>query len=150
MVGSSRFRLAAIQILLKPGKHFTDLLGFAQVGHGVGQGVAVFEPEQRGELVGVQFVDAALDVVREDEVEEDLLAGVEVTYDVEAGAVSARLAHLLDHLEGQHHPAHFAGFAVPHQFHFSLLIEQQKTVFFQKWLNSGQQARNFVQFGFVA
>ena len=54
-----------------------DFLRLAEVGHGVGNGVVVFEPEQRGQFLLVQLLHAHGDVMGQDEVEEHLLFGAE-------------------------------------------------------------------------
>lgn len=74
-----------IQILLKTGENFPDLLGLAQVGHGVGDGVMIFEAEQRCQFLLIEFLHANADVMLEDEIEEHLLLGVKLRVDVDAG-----------------------------------------------------------------
>ena len=41
----------------------------------------------------------------------------------------ARFVHLFDHLKGEKDIGHFAGFAVPYQFHFALVVKEHKAVF---------------------
>jgi hypothetical protein len=67
-------RSSLIKALLKPHEHLPDVVGPAQLGHGVGEGL-VFEFQELGQFFEVQFADAAFDVVVQDEVEE-LLLGV--------------------------------------------------------------------------
>ena len=45
-----------------------------------------------------------------------------------AGALGARLIHLLNHLKRQRDTAHPAALAVPNQLHLALVVKQQKTV----------------------
>lgn len=59
-----------IEILLEPREHLSDQLRRAEVGHGIGEGVVIFEAQQRGQLVLVQFLRAHVDVVVEDEIDE--------------------------------------------------------------------------------
>ena len=51
---------------------FADLIRPAEVGHGIGNGVVVFEPEQRRELFLIEFLDTNAHVMGQHEVEEDL------------------------------------------------------------------------------
>jgi hypothetical protein len=70
-----------IQIFLKACKESPDLFRPAQIGHRVGDGVVVFEPEQRRQLFLVEFPNTHTHVMREHEVEEDLLLAIEVCAD---------------------------------------------------------------------
>jgi hypothetical protein len=47
-----------IQVLLEAAEGGADGFGAAEVGEGVGHGVAVFEAQEGGELLGVEFFDA--------------------------------------------------------------------------------------------
>jgi hypothetical protein len=40
-----------VQIALKSPKNPADIFGFAQIGHGIGNGVSVFRPEQKHQPV---------------------------------------------------------------------------------------------------
>ena len=62
---------------MEVGEEEGDLLGLAEVGDGVLDGVVVFEFEEGREFFGVEFFDANFDVLGEDEVEEGLLFGGE-------------------------------------------------------------------------
>ena len=53
-----------IQVLLEACKDSPDFLGLAEVGHGVGDRVMVFEPKQRRELFMVEFFHSDAHVVR--------------------------------------------------------------------------------------
>lgn len=53
-----------IKILLKPNEDLVDLVGWAEVGHSIGNGVVVFQPQQRRELVRREFFHAHLHVLR--------------------------------------------------------------------------------------
>ena len=64
-----------VEILLEAHEDFPDLVGPAKVGHGIGNGVVVFEPEQRRELLLIEFLDADTHVMGQHEVEKDLLLG---------------------------------------------------------------------------
>ena len=43
-------------MLLETGEDLADLFGFAEVGDGVGNAVAVFEPEERGEFFLATYI----------------------------------------------------------------------------------------------
>jgi len=58
---------------------------FLRVGDGVGNRVLVPELEQGGQLVDVEFLNPDLDVLRQYEVEEGLLLGVESLVDGSLG-----------------------------------------------------------------
>ena len=66
----------------------------AEVGHGVGDGVVIFQPQQRVQFGLFQFLHAFGDVVLEDEVEEGLLLGVELGIEC-TRAWSARAARVI-------------------------------------------------------
>ena len=70
-----------VEILLKTSKRPPDGFRVAQVGHGIGDGVVIFQAEQRGELFLVEFFHAHGDIVLEDEVQEGLLLVAKVTAD---------------------------------------------------------------------
>ena len=53
----------------------------SQAGKGIGDRVVVFQPQQWGELVLVELFDADPDIVRQHEVEKDLLPAVELRAD---------------------------------------------------------------------
>ena len=55
--------LSSIQIPLKTCEHLADFVWLAEVGHGVGDGIVIFQAEQWGELSLVQFLNAYGDVV---------------------------------------------------------------------------------------
>jgi len=79
----SRRSRVLIQILLEADEGKVDFCGLAaKVGLGIGEGVVVLEPEQRRELFLVEFFDTDGNVVLEDEIEEDLLLGVEMRVDM--------------------------------------------------------------------
>ena len=59
----STLRGRLVKILLKACKDLADFFRLAEICHGVGQGVVVFEFEQRREFVAVQFVDADFHVL---------------------------------------------------------------------------------------
>lgn len=63
------------QVSLKPNKRFSDALGvFAEFYGRVGDS-AVLQLQEAGELVSSQLVDAALDVLSENELQELLKSG---------------------------------------------------------------------------
>ena len=74
-----------IEVALKTRKHLADLLGAAEVGDGVGDGVVVAQPKKWGEFVLVEFLDADLDVLGQHEVEKGLLLGIEIGVDGDFG-----------------------------------------------------------------
>ena len=93
-------RLRLIQVLLKAREDPPDLFRPSQVSHRVGDGVPVLEPKQGGELLLVELFDAYVDVVRKDEVEEDLLLAVESALSSVARSPSSRPADLMTTREG--------------------------------------------------
>ena len=78
------------EIPLETGEHFADFIGLAQVGHGVGNGVVIFQPQQRRQFGLIQFLHADGDVVRQDEIKERLLLGVELGIDMHPRLVGPR------------------------------------------------------------
>jgi replicative DNA helicase len=64
------------------------------------------------------------------------------------GLLRTRLVHLLDHLEGQNDIANLAGLAVPDQFHFALVLKQQKAVLVRQGLVGFDVTDNFLLFLF--
>ena len=86
-------QLFRVEIFLESGKDFGGFLRLAaQVGNGIGDGVVVFQTEQRVQFALVQFLHAFGDVVLEDEIEEGLLPGVEGGIDMNPRMVGAHLA----------------------------------------------------------
>ena len=79
-------------------EHFADFFRLAKLGHGVGDGVVVFEAQQRREFFLFKFLHAHADVMLEDEIEEDLLLGVELRVDVDARLSGANLFDVLAHV----------------------------------------------------
>ena len=59
----------------------------------------------------------------------------------------ARLVDVLQRLKGQDCSADFAGFAVPHQFDFALVLEQQEAVLLRQRLASLDQLDQVALFG---
>lgn len=86
-----------IKVLLESGEGALDFVGAAEVGDGVGDGVVVFEAQEGGEFLLVEFFDAHGDVVGEDKVEEYLLLGAEPGVDIDAGMGGADFAGLRGH-----------------------------------------------------
>ena len=74
-------RLSFVQVFLKPRKNPPDLFRLAQVCHGIGNGIVVFEPEQRRELFLIEFLDTNAHVMGQHEVEKDLLLAVKTGAD---------------------------------------------------------------------
>jgi hypothetical protein len=66
---------------LKSREDFADLIRLAEVGHGVSDGIVVFEAEQWRQLFLIKFFHSDVDVMREHEVEEDLLLAVKAGAD---------------------------------------------------------------------
>lgn len=52
-----------VEILLETGEDLADGLWWAEVGHGVGDGVVILQAQERGQLGLVQFLDTDGDVV---------------------------------------------------------------------------------------
>lgn len=67
----------------------SDVLWLAEIGHGIGDGVVVLEMQQGHELVLIKFFHSDADIVREHDVEKDLLLAVEMRADVELGSLGA-------------------------------------------------------------
>ena len=76
---------------LKPGEYVTNLFRCAQIGHRVGDGIVISEPQQRSEFVLIQLLHAHTHVVPQDEVEERPLFGVERSVDVSIRACGPHL-----------------------------------------------------------
>ncbi len=51
-----------VEVFLESGEDVSDLFRAAQIRHGVGDGIVVLQPEQRGQLLLVQFLHAHLDI----------------------------------------------------------------------------------------
>ena len=66
-------RRLLVQILLEAAEHLADLFRPAKVGDGIGDGIVVFQAQQRTQLLHIKLFDADIDVVREDEIQESLL-----------------------------------------------------------------------------
>ena len=77
---------------MKTRKDSADFVGLAEIRHGIGDGIVIFEPEQRRELFLIEFLDANAHVVRQHEVEEDLLPAVEARADNDLCFLRAFLA----------------------------------------------------------
>ena len=88
---SSSSSLRLIEVLLEAGEGPADVLGSSQIRHGVGDGVVILQPQQRRELLLVELFHAHADVVRQHEIEKDLLLLAEVRADVELGPRGALL-----------------------------------------------------------
>ncbi len=79
----SRRRRLLIQILLEANERQVDFCRLtAEIGHRIREGVVVLEPQQRRELFLVEFFHTHGNVVLEDEIEKDLLLGVELRVDM--------------------------------------------------------------------
>ena len=72
-----------VEKLLKSGESLADV--GTQVGYGVVDGVVILEAQERGQLGLVELFHPYVDVVRQDEIEEDLLLAVEVRGDLHLG-----------------------------------------------------------------
>jgi len=71
----SRDGLLLIQVFLKPDEHLANLVRSAEVGNGVGDGVVVFQAEQRCQFFLIEFFHTDAHVMRQHEIEEGLLLG---------------------------------------------------------------------------
>jgi len=78
-----------VQVPLEPAEHPADFIRFSQVGHGVGDGVMIFQPEQGSEFGLIQFLDTDTDVVTEHEIQKNLLFVVEVVANLDFGFAGA-------------------------------------------------------------
>src|SRR5258708_28144807 len=81
-----------IQKLLKSSEDPADLLGPAKIGDGVGNRILVLQTEQRRQLFLVELFHADAHVVRQHEVEKDLLFRIEIGAYHDLGAGSSLLA----------------------------------------------------------
>ena len=81
-----------VQKLLEAGKNPADLFGLSEIGHGVGDGVVVFQMEQRRQLFLVELIHADVHIMRQHEAKEGLLLRVEIGADADLGSGSAFLA----------------------------------------------------------
>jgi hypothetical protein len=66
-----------VQKSLKTDKHFTDFFGPSKIGDGIRNRVVAFQVEQWRQFILIEFIDTAAHIMRQDEIEEDLLLGVE-------------------------------------------------------------------------
>ena len=71
-------RLILVKIFLEAGEYISDFVRFPQVGNGVGNGVAVFELSKGVSFVLFAFLHNDAHVMREHEVEKDLLFAAEM------------------------------------------------------------------------
>jgi hypothetical protein len=60
----SRDRLLLIEVFLEADEDLADLVRAAEVGDGVGDGVVVFEAQQRSQFLLVELADTHADVMR--------------------------------------------------------------------------------------
>ncbi len=89
-IALTRSRRLLVEILLEAREDLADLFRPAKIGHGVGNGVVIFEPEQRRQLFLVQFLHADAHVVRQHEIEKRLLLAVELRADTRLWRCAAR------------------------------------------------------------
>ena len=92
MIDRLTLRGLLVQVFLEPGESVSDLFRSPKVRYGIRDGVVVFQLEQWRELLLIQFLHSFAHVVREHEVEEDLLPGIELRTDSDfgSGALSSR------------------------------------------------------------
>ena len=70
-----------MEILLEACEDVANLLGSAEVGNGIGNGVVIFEQERGAQFRPIQFFDANLHVMGQCESQKDPLLTVEVARD---------------------------------------------------------------------
>ena len=68
---------------LKPAENTGDLRGFPEIGHGIGDGVVIAQPQQRCKFLVREFIHACIHVVREHKLEEHLRLAVEARADLD-------------------------------------------------------------------
>ena len=81
-----------IQVLLEINKHSPDALRPSQINHRIRDGVPIHQPQQKPELLLIQFLNADADVVRQDEVEKDTLLAAELRANDDLGSRGAFFA----------------------------------------------------------
>ena len=113
-----------IQILLESREDFANLFGLSQVGHGIGDGIVVFEPQQGRELILRQFFHPHLHVLRQHEIEKGLLPAVEVGADLHPGLLRPLLARERRKSIGDvsQHVEEVAIFGIDDPLHFGHLL----------------------------
>jgi len=79
---SGRGGAGLVQVLLEAGKEVADLRGLAEVGHCVLNRVVVADQQQGPQFLPAQLLNARMDVMGQDKVEEGPLLGVEVGIDI--------------------------------------------------------------------
>lgn len=84
--------MSSVKIALKACKELADFFRLAQISHGLGDGVLIAEPQQRGGLLLTQLLNAAAHVVLQHEIETQLLPAAAAGVDGEAGLPGAALA----------------------------------------------------------
>src|SRR6266851_5648320 len=60
-----------IEIFLEAGEDVPDLLGSAQIGNGIGNGVVRFEQEKGAQFLPIQLLDSDPHIMRQHEIKKD-------------------------------------------------------------------------------
>jgi hypothetical protein len=66
-------RRVLIKKLLEACKNLPNFFRFSKISHGVCNGIVIFQAEQRSQFFLIEFIDADAHVVRQNEIEEELL-----------------------------------------------------------------------------
>ena len=81
-----------IEIALEAGEEHADIFWAAEIGDGIGDGVLIFEAQQRRELLRIQLLDAHRHIMREDKIQKGLLLGGKLLCDQNLGVCGAHIA----------------------------------------------------------
>jgi hypothetical protein len=96
-----------IKKLLEADKHLADLFRHTKIGHSIGDGVVIFQAEQRTQFCLIELIHTTADVMRQNKIEEHLLFCVKASIDDRPGLGSSFLAsqrrqgvsHVGEHVE---------------------------------------------------